>query len=95
MNYFKFAAKLPLVVSGIVGIVNMVKNASPADKREAVRAAVESSLSLAEFVAEKDLLKDDVVQKLYSAYIDAEHAVAQARDALKAGLVAAKESVNK
>lgn len=87
MNYLKYVAKLPLVVSGIVGIVNMVKGASDADKREAVRAAIESSVSLAEFVAEKDLLKDASIQVLYNAYLDAEMAVAKAREALKAGII--------
>ncbi len=87
MDYLKFAAKLPLVVAGISGIVNMVKGASDSDKKEAIRAAVESSVSLAEFVSEKDLLKDDKIQVLFSAYLDAEAAVNKARQALKEGIV--------
>ena len=95
MDWAKYIVKLPLVVTGVTGIVNMVKGAKDEDKKEAIKAAVLTSVTLAEYAAEKNLLDDDQVAKLLNALVEAELAVAKAREALKAGILAAKSSVNK
>jgi hypothetical protein len=95
MDVTKFVSKLILVTPGIINIVNLVKGADDKNKRDAIGAAIGLSVSLAEFAAEKDLLNDENVGKLYQAYLDAEHAVAKAREALKASLLAAKAVTNK
>ena len=95
MDWAKYLVKLPLVVTGVTGIINMVKGASDSDKKEAIRSAVMTSVSLAEYAADKDLLQDEQVAKLFNALLDAEMAVAKAREALKMGMLAAKSSVNK
>ena len=87
MNWIILASKLPLVVSGLMNIVNKVKGASGDDKKAAVLAAIPESVSLAEFAAGKDFMNDDNIKKLLSAYIDAEAAAMKAREALKAGLL--------
>ena len=88
MNWMAFALKLPMVISGIMGIVQKVKGASGPDKKAAVLDAVPESLSLIEFAAGRDLLKDGVIAGLVSAYIDAEKVALKAREALKAGILA-------
>lgn len=87
MSLLDFVAKLPLVVFGLVGIVNKVKGADKSAKVDAVLLAVPESLSLAEFAVGKDLLNDSEVAAFLKALVDAEHAVAEAKDALKAVLV--------
>jgi hypothetical protein len=86
-DYLKYVAKLPAVVAGITGIVNLVRNASDADKKDAIRAATLASVSLAEFAVEKDVLNDQTIMKLVDALIDAEAAVIKARTALKEGIL--------
>lgn len=88
MNWMAFALKLPMVISGIMGIVQKVKSASGPDKKAAVLAAVPESLSLIEFAAGRDLLKDESIAQLVSAYIDAEKVALKAREALKVGILA-------
>ncbi len=95
MDWAQYILKVPAVVAGITGIINMVKGASDKDKKEAVMAAVMTSVSLAEYVASKDLLKDEQISKLMSSVVEAEMAVLKARDALKEGLLAAKTAVVK
>jgi hypothetical protein len=87
MSLLDFVAKLPLVVFGLVGIVNKVKGADKGAKVDAVLQAIPESLSLAEFAAGKDLLNDTEVAGFLKALVDAEHAAQDARDALKAILV--------
>ena len=88
MNWLQFALKLPMVIAGIMGIVQKVKDAKGPDKKAAVLAAVPESLALAEFAAGRDLLNDPVIADLVSVYIDAEKVAMKARDALKAGILA-------
>ena len=88
MNWLQFALKLPMVIAGIMGIVQKVKDAKGPDKKAAVLAAVPESLALAEFAAGRDLLNDPVIAELVSVYIDAEKVAMKARDALKAGILA-------
>ena len=90
MNWPKilqFAAKLPLVVTGIMRIVEAVKSASGPEKKAAVKSAILQSVALTEFVTERDLLNDPEVSKLYDAAIDAQHAADKAWDAVRAVLV--------
>lgn len=91
MDYFKLATKLPLVISGITGIVHLVKGAPDGSKKEAVLAAIPASIALAEFGVDKDFLNDATIAKLVDAYIDAEAAVAKAREALKEGILSKKK----
>jgi hypothetical protein len=84
----KFVSKLLPVVEGISKIVHRVKDAPKADKVEAILNSVPESIALAEFAAGKDLLNDAEVAKLLAALVEAEHAVADARDALKNAIVA-------
>ena len=87
MDWGKFALKLPLVISGIVGIVNKVKGASKEDKLQAVLDSVPESVSLAEFSVDKDFLNDPAIAQLVTAVVDAEHVLQEARAALKQGVV--------
>lgn len=87
MSLLDFVAKLPLVVFGLVGIVNKVKGADKGAKVDAVLQAVPESLALTEFAAGKDLLNDAEVVNFLKALVAAEHAAAEARDALKAILI--------
>jgi hypothetical protein len=86
MDWTKYLVKLPLVVTGITGIINLVKGASEEDKRAAIRQAVMSSVSLSEFMVDKDVFNDAEVGKLFDALVDAEMAVQKAREALKVAL---------
>lgn len=88
MDWMKYAFKLPAVVSGVTGIINLVRGASHEDKKAAIVAAVQSSVALAEFAAGHDLVKDDAINRLIEAVIDAEAAVLRAREALKDAIVA-------
>ena len=88
MNWILFATKLPLVVQGVMAIVQKIKGAKGAEKKAAVLAAIPESVALAEFVAGKDLLNDPVLADLLSVYIDAEAAALKARDALRLGILA-------
>lgn len=87
MDWMKYAFKLPVVISGITGIINLVKGASHEDKKAAIVAAVQSSVALAEFAAGHDLLKDEAISKLVEAVIDAEAAAQRAREALKDAII--------
>ena len=87
MNWTAFLLKLPMVIGGIVGIVERVKASGP-DKKAAVMAALPESIALVDFAAGKDLLNDHAIAQLVSALVDAEAAVFKARDALKQGLLA-------
>jgi hypothetical protein len=90
MNWAKYLVKLPLVISGVSSIVSLVKGASEDEKKEAIKAAVLSSVSLAEYATEKDLLNDASIAKLFSAVVEAELAVVKAREALKQGILTKK-----
>lgn len=84
---FKFLAKLPVVTIGIMRIVDAVKSASGADKKAAVLESIPTSVALAEYVMERDLLDDAEVKKLLEAAIDAQHAANKAWDAIRAVVV--------
>ena len=88
MNWLGLLVKLPAVIEGTVRIVDRVKDARSADKKTAVLESIPESIALAEFTAERDLLNDPAIAELISALVDAEVAVARARNALKAGLLA-------
>lgn len=88
MNWMAFALKLPMVISGLMSIVQKVKDASGETKKQAVLDAIPDSISLVEFAAGRDLLKDETVAGLVSTYIDAEKIALKAREALKAGILA-------
>jgi len=88
MNWLQFALKLPMVIAGVMNIVQKVKDAKGPDKKAAVLAAVPESLALAEFAAGRDLLNDPAIAELVSVYIDAEKIAMKARNALKAGILA-------
>jgi hypothetical protein len=88
MNWFEFASKVPLVVNGVMSIVHRVKGADKSDKVNAVLTAVPESVSLVEFAAGKDVFNDPEIAALLTALAHAEHAVLEARDALKAGILA-------
>lgn len=88
MNWMNFALKLPMVISGIMSIVQKVKSASGPDKKAAVLESIPESLSLIEFAAGRDLLKDATIAALVSTYIDAEKIALKAREALKDGILA-------
>ena len=88
MNWLGLLVKLPAVIEGTVRIVDRVKDARGADKKAAVLESIPESIALAEFTAERDLLNDPAIAELISALVDAEVAVARARNALKAGLLA-------
>jgi len=82
-SVFKFLTKLPAIIIGTMRIVDGVKNATGADKKAAVLAAIPDSVALAEFVVERDLLNDEKVKELLSAAVDAQHAANKAWDALR------------
>lgn len=88
MNWMTFALKLPLIISGIMSVIEKVKGAKGAEKKAAVLEAIPESVSLIEFAAGRDLLNDPVIASLVSAFIDAEKIALVARDALKAGILA-------
>jgi hypothetical protein len=89
MNWLLFATKVPLVVTAIMQTVQAISQAGTgAKKKEAVLAAVPESVQLAEFAIGRDLLNDDAVRDLLSAYIDAEKAAMKAKAALQAGILA-------
>ena len=88
MDWLQFALKVPMVVSGIMTIVQKVSSASGPEKKAAVLEAVPESISLVEFAAGRDLLKDESIAQLVSAYIDAEKVALRAREALKSGILA-------
>ena len=88
MSWLQFALKLPLVISGIMAIVQKVKDAKGPDKKAAVLAAVPESLALAEFAAGRDLLNAPVIAELVNVYIDAEKVAMKAREALRQGILA-------
>jgi hypothetical protein len=87
MNWLEFAAKIPLVVSGVMSIVHKVQGADAGAKVQAVIDSVPDSVSLAEFAAGKDLFNDAEIAALLKSLVEAEHAVADARAALKAGIL--------
>ena len=88
MNWLQFALKLPMVIAGIMSIVQKVKSASGPDKKAAVLAAIPESVALMEFGAGRDVFNDPVIADLVSVYIDAEKVAMKAREALKAGILA-------
>lgn len=85
-TFFAFAAKLPVVISGIMAIAEKFK-VSGADKKAAVISAIPDSVALLEFGIGMDLLNDAEVAAAISALIDAEAAALKLRVALKAVLV--------
>lgn len=85
MDWFLLATKLPLVISGIMSIVDRIK-APGAEKKAAVLAAIPESVALAELLAGKDLVNDEALAQLISAYIDAEAVALKAKAALQAGI---------
>ncbi|HVI42772.1 MAG TPA: hypothetical protein VM577_19365 [Anaerovoracaceae bacterium] len=87
MNWFEFAGKVPLVVSGLMNIVHKVQGAEKGAKVQAVVDAVPDSIALVEFAAGKDVFNDPEIANLLKAVAEAEHAVAEARAALKAGIL--------
>ena len=88
MNWIAFATKLPVLIHGVVSVVQKIKGATGAEKKQAVIDSIPESLGLVEFAAGKDILSDENIMKLVSAAIDAEAAALKAREALKAGLLA-------
>jgi hypothetical protein len=87
MDWLQFALKLPMVIGGIMSIVQKVQGASGSQKKAAVLDAIPDSVSLIEFAAGRDLLKDETIAGLVSTYIDAEKVALKAREALKAGIL--------
>ena len=63
MNWTTFLFKLPMVIGGIVGIIDKVR-ASGADKKAAVLAVLPESIALAEFSVGRDLLNDPAIAQL-------------------------------
>ena len=90
MDWLAFALKVPAIIRGAVEVVDHVKGAHGAEKKQAVLAAVPTLIDLAEFAASKDLLNDGAIQQLMGAVIDAEAAALKARHALRDGLLAKK-----
>jgi hypothetical protein len=82
-----FIMKLPVVISGIMGIVEKFR-VPGADKKAVVLGAIPESLELVEFLADRNLLNDPVVKDLISAYIDAEAKVINIKNKLRDVLVA-------
>lgn len=87
MNWLLLIAKLPLVISGTMAIVQKIRSASGAEKKAAVLEAIPESVTLLELGLGRDVLNDPAIVELISAYIDAEKVAMKARDALKAGLL--------
>ena len=79
-----FLLKLPAVITGITAIVSHVKSAPKNEKVDAVLAAVPDSTALAEFAIDRDLFDDEKVKAAVQAVVVAEHALLDARAALKA-----------
>jgi len=88
MNWLTFAMKLPMIISGVMSVVQKIRSASGPEKKAAVIEAIPESVSLIEFAAGRDLLKDATVASLISMYIDAEKVAMTAREALRAGILA-------
>lgn len=88
MNWMQFALKLPMVVAGLMSIVQKIKSASGAEKKAAVLESIPESIALIEFGAGRDLLRDEGIANLLSVYIDAEKIAMKAREALRAGILA-------
>jgi hypothetical protein len=79
--------KLPIIITGIMAIVEKFK-VPGANKKAVVLAAIPESLELAELLAGRDLLNDPVVKDLISDYIDAEARVINIKNKLRTVLVA-------
>lgn len=88
MDWLSFALKLPMIIQGTMVIVDKIKGASGSKKKAAVLEAIPDSVSLIEFAAGRDLLRDAAITELVSAYIDAEKVAMRARELLKAGILA-------
>ena len=86
MSWVQFLIKLPVVIGGIVGIIEKVKASGP-DKKAAVLDALPESVALAEFTLGRDLLNDPAIRPAIEAVVDAEAALLKARQALKAVLL--------
>ena len=86
-KWLTFALKLPMIVQGTMAIIQKIKASGP-EKKAAVLEAIPESISLVEFAAGRDLLKDEAIASLVGVYIDAEKAAMKAKDALKAGILA-------
>jgi hypothetical protein len=78
------AAKIPMVVAGIMGIVSKVKTADKGAKVDAVLDAIPDSVALAEFGVGRDLLNDEAVRAALTKVAALEHDLIEARNALKA-----------
>ena len=87
VKLFKYAAKVPQVLTGLRIIIGRVKGASPDAKKDAILESLKDSVSLAEFAADKDFLNDPAIESLVKAVLDAEDALQAAREALKEGIV--------
>lgn len=81
-----FAARLPAVVGGIMGIVSKVKTANKDAKIDAVLNAVPDALIVAEFGVGKDLLDDAAVKAAITAVATAKHDLIVAEEALRAAI---------
>lgn len=87
INWGAIAMKLPVIISAGVAIVDKIKNAKGAEKKQAVIESIPTSIELIEFAAGKNILNDPAIMALVSAAVDAEAAALKARDALRIGLL--------
>lgn len=88
MNWAAFALKVPAIIQGAVSVVQHIKGAQGAEKKQAVIDSIPASIELIEFGAGKNVLNDPAIQELISAAIDAEAAAVKTRHALQAGILA-------
>ena len=88
MDWVAFAFKLPQIIQGAVAVVDHIKGAKGADKKQAVLDSIPAGVALTDYAAGRDILNDAAIATLVSVYVDAEAAVLKARNALKAGILA-------
>jgi hypothetical protein len=87
-NWAAIAFKIPALIQGGVAMVQHIKGAKGADKKQAVIDSLPGGIGLIELGAGKDVLNDTAIMQLVSALVDAEAAALKARDALRQGLLA-------
>lgn len=75
------------LIPNLVAVVDKIKNAKGADKKQAVIDSIDDFLMMAEAGIGKDILNDAAILQLRDAAIDAEAAALKARNAYRMGLL--------
>lgn len=87
IDFFSLAMKLPVIIQASMKVAKHFKGEGK-DKKAAVLASIPDALEAMEAVAGRDLLNDETIAGLVSAFIDAEALALKTRKALEEGILA-------